>query len=483
MTRRYQGGAPQDTLVSWSSESGRISALYNGVNPAAVSTRDAKIKLVPRARLSATVPLQGRFTSFSDTADVHLRSIGNVHDITDQDYIQKNDVSPVFTGGGSTTLEDSVQVFTDDDGFFQLFEIPSGTYELTVKVKGYVSGRSDTLQLFDGLNLAGVDPTFGSDLLGNLSPATALGSLRGGDATGDNQIDVADANQIFALWNLTLADAGFSKHADVNADGVVNALDLGFVSTNFGNDGFGAPPVFKGNRRAGDNSATIVKVEGIEDVEAWWLGKVFEVTAMATGMSDVAAYGFALNYDPERVKPLAGVTEGDVFKQNPEGSLFYQRTLPGLIEVTGGRIGQEWSASGDASLATVRFVTLTDEPGAIDIISGELMNSEFRGVPMQVKKAQALPTVVALHQNYPNPFNPSTEIRFALPTARDVELRIYNQLGQTVRTLVDTRMKAGTYNMSWDGTTGAGHQVSSGVYFYSLQAGDFSQIRKMTLLK
>jgi len=104
-------------------------------------------------------------------------------------------------------------------------------------------------------------------------------------------------------------------------------------------------------------------------------------------------------------------------------------------------------------------------------------------VQMRVEKVQALPKVASLHQNYPNPFNPSTEIRFDIPTARDVQLKIYNQLGQTIRTLTDQRMKAGSYRLQWDGSTDAGHKVSSGVYFYSLEAGDFSRIRKMTLVK
>ncbi len=510
IANRYQGGAPLDTLIQWSTESGRQSALYNGITPAATSTRNARVKLVPRALLTATVPLEGRPSSYADTVDVHLRQIGSVHDIDDQVYIQANDVTPTYVGAtaetGETaipaeeegaaakvlaiaetesTLEDSVQVVSNNYGMFTLTEIPAGVYELTVKVDGYVSGRSDTLRMFDGLSVT-LTPTFGSDLLGNLAPATPLPALRGGDATGDNQIDLADANRIFALWNQTPADSGYVRDADINADGVINSLDLGFVSTNFGNDGYGAPPVFKKNIRAGDNSTAVVEFEGIEEVESWWPGKVFEVSARISGMNDVAAYGFSISYDPERVKPLASaqaVTEGDVFKLNPKGSLFYQRTLPGRIDVTGGRIGKDWSASGSAELATVRFMTLGEEPGIIEIVSGELMNSDFSGVTMQVKKLQALPQVAALQQNYPNPFNPSTEIRFAIPTARDVQLKVYNQLGQTVRTLVDRRMKAGSYSMNWDGTTEAGHQVSSGVYFYSLEAGDFSQIRKMTLLK
>jgi hypothetical protein len=273
---------------------------------------------------------------------------------------------------------------------------------------------------------------------------------------------------------------------DINADGVINTLDLGFVTSNFGNDGYGAPPVFKRNALAGDNSAAIVDVTGIENVDAWWPGKVFEVTASVSGVNDLMAYGFTLSYDPELVKPMADgqmVEEGDIFADNAQGSLFFNRLEPGKIEVTAGRIGKEWSASGDGELATVRFMTLGEEPGLIEVVSGELVNSDYRGVPMRVEKAQALPKVASLHQNFPNPFNPSTEIRFDIPTARNVQLKIYNQLGQTIRTLTDQRMKAGSYRLQWDGTTDAGHKVSSGVYFYSLEAGDFSRIRKMTLVK
>ena len=386
---------------------------------------------------------------------------------------------------GNAVLGDSVQVVSDAFGTITLTEIPAGTYELTVKADGYISGRTDTLDLFNGMTL-NPDPTFGSDVLGNLSPATPLGFLRGGDATGDNQVDIADANLVFSIWNQTPADAGYVRGADVNADGVVNSIDLGFVTANFGNDGFGAPPVFKRVTEAGDNSVAVVEVKGVEEVDAWWPGRVFEVTTRVTGMSDVMAYDLAISYDPDRVKPLSGgqaVSEGDVFAENARGTLFFQRAEPGLIEVAAGRVGRDMTASGDADLVTVRFVTLADDPGLIEVVSGQLVNSAYQGVDMRVKKAQALPQIAALHQNFPNPFNPSTEIRFDIPTARNVKLRVYNQLGQTVRTLVQSRMKAGTYRIKWDGRTEAGHGVSSGVYFYSLEAGQYSQIRKMTLVK
>ncbi len=485
LVNNYSGGAPLDTVLQWSAEPGRKAAFYRGTSEIAAPAREGKVILTPRARLIVTVPLEGR-SDYTDVMDAHLRLIGSTQDITDQDYITANDISPVFSGGGSSgTLEDSVNVNTDAFGTFTLTQIPPGVYEIAVKAPGYVTGRSDTLTLFNGLTQA-ISPTFGTDPLGDLSPATPLGALRGGDATNDNQVDIADANLIFSVWNETTSDSGFVRDADVNNDGVVNSIDLGFVTKNFGNDGFGAPPVFKMITSGGDNTSAIAKIEGIEEVETWWPGRVFEVTARLEDMTDVAAFGLQLTYDPEKVKPLAAdqaIAQGDVFDGNGAGSLFFHRFETGVVEVASGRIGSDWSASGDGNLATVRFMALVDEPGVIEIANGVVVNSAHFGIPMTVEKAPALPSVAALHQNYPNPFNPSTEIRFEIPTARDVQLRIYNQLGQTVRTLVDNRMKAGTYALEWDGQDQMGRSVASGVYFYNLEAGDFNQIRKMTLVK
>jgi hypothetical protein len=89
-----------------------------------------------------------------------------------------------------------------------------------------------------------------------------------------------------------------------------------------------------------------------------------------------------------------------------------------------------------------------------------------------------LPNDYDLLQNYPNPFNPSTVISFALPSASDVSLRIYNVLGQEVATLVDGRMEAGNYQIEWNAD-----QNPTGVYFYRISAGTFSESKKMLLLK
>jgi hypothetical protein len=95
----------------------------------------------------------------------------------------------------------------------------------------------------------------------------------------------------------------------------------------------------------------------------------------------------------------------------------------------------------------------------------------------------SLPTEFALRQNYPNPFNPSTQIAYDLASPRHVSLKIFNTMGQVVKTLVDSEQPAGRYTITWDGTSEAGTRVASGVYLYIIKAGDFVQSRRLTVLK
>jgi hypothetical protein len=90
---------------------------------------------------------------------------------------------------------------------------------------------------------------------------------------------------------------------------------------------------------------------------------------------------------------------------------------------------------------------------------------------------------IELSQNAPNPFNPSTTIRFTLPASERVGLAIYSASGALVRMLVDETRDRGPHNVTWDGRDSAGNPVGSGVYFYRLTAGKFSDSRKMVLLK
>ncbi|MCB0725574.1 MAG: T9SS type A sorting domain-containing protein [Ignavibacteriae bacterium] len=89
-----------------------------------------------------------------------------------------------------------------------------------------------------------------------------------------------------------------------------------------------------------------------------------------------------------------------------------------------------------------------------------------------------VPNEYKLYSNYPNPFNPSTKIRFAIPTNGVAVVKIYNSLGKEVSTLVNRYHTAGEYEYNFDASN-----LSSGVYFYTLTAGNYRETKKMVLLK
>ncbi|RKY78582.1 hypothetical protein DRQ12_05790, partial [candidate division KSB1 bacterium] len=126
------------------------------------------------------------------------------------------------------------------------------------------------------------------------------------------------------------------------------------------------------------------------------------------------------------------------------------------------------------------ILTVTDDNGATDsdtllisaLISG-VENGDLSGIPDKFE----------LSQNYPNPFNPQTHISYQIPVATQVEIKVFNTLGQEVVTLVDESQMPGFYTVTWDGKDVFGNEVSSGVYIYQIRTRDFVQVKKMILLR
>lgn len=111
-----------------------------------------------------------------------------------------------------------------------------------------------------------------------------------------------------------------------------------------------------------------------------------------------------------------------------------------------------------------------------DVVRGA--SPEFSSETVSLTKLETLPQAYALRQNYPNPFNPKTKVAFDLPVAGEVQMHVFNVLGQKVATLVDGYMDAGSHVVEFDGTN-----LSSGVYFYRFETKNFSKTEKMVLLK
>ncbi|MHB8580490.1 MAG: LamG-like jellyroll fold domain-containing protein [Ignavibacteriaceae bacterium] len=99
--------------------------------------------------------------------------------------------------------------------------------------------------------------------------------------------------------------------------------------------------------------------------------------------------------------------------------------------------------------------------------------------PTGIKEIHSImPQKFILTQNYPNPFNPTTQIQYSIPKTNFVSLKVYNQLGEEIATLISKVQQPGTYRVTFNG-----NKLSSGVYFYFLRAGSFSQSKKLILMK
>lgn len=169
----------------------------------------------------------------------------------------------------------------------------------------------------------------------------------------------------------------------------------------------------------------------------------------------------------------------------------------------------EWISSfGGGGVEILRYVTTGDRFGGIRYDAGTF-RTIYLGVGIeQMSDTQArhdivrrslnwfgistitaiddgasVPLEFALHQNYPNPFNPTTSIRYVLPESEKVTLKVYNTLGQEVRTLVSGFQQTGQHDATWDGKNRFGKQVGSGVYIYRLEAGKRVKMKKMMLMK
>ncbi|MCL5019089.1 MAG: T9SS type A sorting domain-containing protein, partial [Patescibacteria group bacterium] len=123
-------------------------------------------------------------------------------------------------------------------------------------------------------------------------------------------------------------------------------------------------------------------------------------------------------------------------------------------------------------------VTIVDSSG-----NAGLPTNSQRVTVTAVENVTEIPTAFSISQNYPNPFNLSTSIRVSIPHPATVDLRVYNLLGQEIRTLVNKSMTAGIHEIVWDGRNQSGAIAPSGIYIYKTKAGSFTAVKKMILLK
>jgi hypothetical protein len=158
-----------------------------------------------------------------------------------------------------------------------------------------------------------------------------------------------------------------------------------------------------------------------------------------------------------------------------------------LVSLPGNPGSYMWTVTGPPSDQCRIRVTCYD---AVGVSGSDMSDEDFcppyvaaregrtPGGGVKIVGSEDVPTRFALFQNKPNPFNPTTKIDYAVREATHVRLDVFNVLGQRITTLVNDVQTPGFKTVDWDAS-----QVASGVYFYRLQAGDFVQTRKMTVMK
>jgi hypothetical protein len=176
-----------------------------------------------------------------------------------------------------------------------------------------------------------------------------------------------------------------------------------------------------------------------------------------------------------KINPESGLKDAMIYSKignsfvrytsTDENGVYHLVSLPtGTQKIIVNRLGYS-SDSVDVSL------TPTSNIDSINFI----LNKIYIGIK---QIGSTVPSEYKLYQNYPNPFNPSTNIRYQITNSKFVTLKVFNILGKEIATLVNEKQSAGTYEVTFDGGS-----LPSGIYFYRLQTGDFSEVKKMVLIK
>ncbi len=197
-----------------------------------------------------------------------------------------------------------------------------------------------------------------------------------------------------------------------------------------------------------------------------------KVTVVVVPVNDPPTAGFAVT----KANNTVTFTDQSNDSRDPEGAI-----VEWLWDFGDGNTSTEQNPVHVYTAINTYTVTLSvkDNSNATAITTQNVQITNLVGIASEI----AIPEKFELSQNFPNPFNPMTTIRYALPEKANVRLTIYNMLGKEVRTLVNEFEEAGYKSVIWDGLDQYGRSLSTGVYIYRIQAGDFTQTRKMVFMK
>ena len=347
-----------------------------------------------------------------------------------------NDLDPLKFG---------IQRLVDGNGDFNLRQVPPGSYDVLVKSPTHLQVRAQGGKVLVGEELA--DTTLNFEWVGRDTSSILLA----GDANDDNRINLADFALLVDFFNQDVAQEPNARQSDFNGDDIVNIADFFLLAENFGLVGMEwSLPASK-------------RPEVMYELERGHHGELrFTNSLSLRGMT-----------------LLVGKSPNDL---TISGSIWDRPDVVTRIwqEKNGLRIASVLTDEAvDASVGSPFFVL----PPEVSLLSGELLMEDGTILRIGMKEQVYLNVTNKLLNNYPNPFNPQTTIPFILANDGHVDLKIYNSMGQIIRSLFSGQIKRGAHDFAWDGKNDARKSVASGIYFYRLRVKDQLMVRRLLLVR
>ncbi|RKX30726.1 MAG: hypothetical protein DRP71_14605 [Verrucomicrobia bacterium] len=320
---------------------------------------------------------------------------------------------------------------------------------------------------------------FAVDAAGNVSPAPAavdratnywLGDVTGvGGGAPNGLVQSYDMTDLGTSFGLSHGDSGYNNETDVGptddwsrvgiptTDSVINFEDLMVFSMNFG---------------VVSSSKTAPAISSVIDL-AWVR---YDDGRQALRLVDGSGVkGLSVRADV----PVSSVVAGDLLDQQSE--LTFLRNVGERLDVSVAITGINVDFTGSGDLFVIDATDAIEVKDLTIKVRG-FDNSEIE-FTMDEKSGTLTPRVFALNPNYPNPFNPMTKISFSLPEGQHVRLAVFGIDGRKVATLLNEARGPGLHEVIWNGQDDTGRQAASGMYFYRIDAGPYSEVHKMTLMK
>ena len=386
---------------------------------------------------------------------------------------------------------------------YNLGIVPEGPYPTTLLTGDQVYSGPDAAYINTPIAARDIYHyvVFAVDKAGNVSaPSTGarstsywLGDIK--PTTYDGLVKVEDLGAFASTYGLSTGNTGYNAEADFAPtvggpkgiplpNGTINFEELTIFAINY--DAVSATaktrPLFTG---------TPIRRETGLRLTQRMTTTTFDVDLYLDNRDDLAkALIGEITYDPTMLEYVSTV-EGQDLAASQIPVFFKALMSPRQISVSAAVLGNGSTIDGSGLIATISFRVLGTGKTTVQLTKADVRDKENRSLVadvIQLPEAEAVasvdvPATYEIAQNQPNPFNPETVIKYALPSATQVSIRIYNIVGQLVKTLVDDYQPAGQHQVVWNGTNENGERVASGIYLYRFVTPDHQQTLKMTLLK